>query len=187
MPIQFRCESCSQAIEVDDDGAGQWVACPFCSQTSLAPASSDPNIQFDVPVAPPQGGPGPEVVGFDAAPFVAAEPRRCVLGWIALACLGACFLCMCVLMSIVLPAMANLGPNPDPVAIQKAVMAKQMESPLAIVAGFLSSLTPIAGLALAIVSLVRRESPRWPAIVAISLSAVMVLLMCLGLMVQVMA
>ncbi len=184
MSIQFRCESCSQPIEVDDDGAGQWVACPFCGQTSRAPMTSDAGIQVDVPVAAPQVGLGQG--GFATAPMPtpAVETRRCVLGWIALACLGVCMLSLCVLMSVVVPVVADLGANADPATIQKAVVEKQLASLWATLAGFLCSLTPAAGLTLAIISLARRESPRWPAITALAISAFMAVIVCFGVLAQ---
>jgi len=181
MPIQFRCESCSQPIEVDDEGAGQWVACPFCSQTSRAPASSDPDIHFNVPVAPPQGGFEDDAVGNDGVPPTAvAETRRCKLGWIALACLGVCLLSLCVLMPVVFSALSGLGVNPDPAAVQKVTMNLQTTHPWTVVPNCLGTVMPVVALAMAIGSLARRESPRWPAIVALSVSAVMVVLVCLG-------
>lgn len=180
MPIQFCCESCNQPIEVDDDGAGQWVACPFCSQTRRAPTTSDVSLRVDVPVATPQGGFEQDAAGGGHVPAPEAGRRRCTLGWIALACLGVGVLSTCVQMPLVFSAQKTVGAHGDFQEIQKAVLNEQMAHLWAIAAGFVGTLTPMAALTLAIVSLVRRESPRWPAVATLVVSAGMVLLVCLG-------
>jgi DNA-directed RNA polymerase subunit RPC12/RpoP len=40
MSIQFRCTSCQQPIEVDDEHAGQHAACPYCRTVITVPAQS---------------------------------------------------------------------------------------------------------------------------------------------------
>lgn len=40
MAVQFSCPACRQPIEVDDDWAGQHVACPFCQRVVTAPTQS---------------------------------------------------------------------------------------------------------------------------------------------------
>ncbi len=40
MVVQFSCPGCQQPVEVDDDWAGQHVACPFCQRVVTAPTES---------------------------------------------------------------------------------------------------------------------------------------------------
>lgn len=41
MAIQFRCPSCRQPIEVDDEFRGQPAACPYCRRVVTVPAESE--------------------------------------------------------------------------------------------------------------------------------------------------
>ncbi len=50
MAIQFNCPGCRQPVEVDDEWAGQHVACPFCQRVVTAPAESTITaLQDDLP------------------------------------------------------------------------------------------------------------------------------------------
>jgi len=52
MAIRFPCPSCEQPIEVDDDWGNQSVACPYCRRVVNAPAAST-WPPHDIPVAAP--------------------------------------------------------------------------------------------------------------------------------------
>ena len=52
--ITYTCNRCHRALEVDDELAGQKVACPHCGEVSEAPAASRPGAG-SVPVARPAG------------------------------------------------------------------------------------------------------------------------------------
>jgi len=45
MPIQFKCPSCSQPIEVDDDHAQTQVICYYCSNVITVPDASTLTVQ----------------------------------------------------------------------------------------------------------------------------------------------
>jgi len=51
MSIRFRCPSCSQPIEIDDDWGSKLVACPFCRNTVTAPVESTLSVEQSVPMA----------------------------------------------------------------------------------------------------------------------------------------
>lgn len=53
MAIRFRCVSCSEPIEVDDEWSTRLVACPYCRRTMTAPAESLLADFADIPVARP--------------------------------------------------------------------------------------------------------------------------------------
>jgi hypothetical protein len=72
--IQFTCESCQQAIEVDDDQGNRLVSCPFCQQTVRAPLES--TLPGAVPPARPAAEappPGPAPAEYIPAPPPATE------------------------------------------------------------------------------------------------------------------
>jgi hypothetical protein len=74
MAIQFNCPGCRQPVEVDDEWAGQHVACPFCQRVVTAPAASTINaLQDDLPPTARRLSPtGP---GGTIATGAAAPPR----------------------------------------------------------------------------------------------------------------
>jgi hypothetical protein len=53
MSIRFACPSCQQPLEIDDQWAGQSVACPYCNSVVVAPASSTWQAGQQIPVASP--------------------------------------------------------------------------------------------------------------------------------------
>jgi endogenous inhibitor of DNA gyrase (YacG/DUF329 family) len=79
MSIQFHCPSCAQAIEVDDDVAGQSAACPYCGKVVTVPTQST----YQPPVsARPLSAPGaarPE--GDQVRPEGGAPANSGTAGW----------------------------------------------------------------------------------------------------------
>jgi len=60
MAIRFRCDGCSNAIEVDDLYAGQEAICPYCQKILHVPAASTLAVAAPAgagPVAPPPPDP----------------------------------------------------------------------------------------------------------------------------------
>ncbi len=53
MAIRFRCGSCAQPIEIDDEWATKTVACPYCRKTITAPAESTLTELDAIPTATP--------------------------------------------------------------------------------------------------------------------------------------
>jgi hypothetical protein len=51
MAIRFQCSGCSQPIEVDDEWAQKFVACPYCRRTITAPAESTLPDPSQIPTA----------------------------------------------------------------------------------------------------------------------------------------
>ena len=74
MAIQFNCPGCRQPVEVDDEWAGQHVACPFCQRVVTAPSESTINtLQHGLP---PTGRKlSPMTAGGAIATDAAATPR----------------------------------------------------------------------------------------------------------------
>src|SRR5580765_4777196 len=68
MPIRFVCPSCQQPLEIDDQWAGQSVACPYCNRVVTAPATSTWTGGQQVPVASPARS------AFDPPPPPAGSP-----------------------------------------------------------------------------------------------------------------
>src|SRR5512138_3207750 len=98
MAIRFACPSCRQPIEVDDNWAGQSVACPYCRNVVTAPSSSTwPGAE--VPMANPAGGafaapPPPRDAVWQAAPYSSERPS--VLGGWALVAAAATVALGCI-------------------------------------------------------------------------------------------
>jgi len=53
MAVRFVCPSCQQPLEIDEQWAGQSVACPYCNRVVTAPAASTWPLNDQVPVASP--------------------------------------------------------------------------------------------------------------------------------------
>src|SRR5687768_10334479 len=53
MIIRFQCPSCRQPLEIDQQWAGQSVACPYCKRVVSAPSSSTWHDQTEIPTARP--------------------------------------------------------------------------------------------------------------------------------------
>ena len=83
MPIQFRCSSCNKPVEIDDEWAGQSVACPFCGGENLAPHETDlvwdqQDLAGSELHRPPSGAPPDALPG--SPPQPADTPRPDVFG-----------------------------------------------------------------------------------------------------------
>ncbi len=171
MVIQFRCTSCGQPIEVDDDMAGKAVTCPYCSKTATTPAETDMTVSPD---APPAGLPGTEG-SMPYAVLPATKPSR--LPWLALGCvvLSVLFIVYAAIVGKTLTEGLNTQPKtPEEVEVFKKAIEQRMNArPGLLIASILGSCAfPVLGVILAIVALVKRSRPRWPAITALCLLGV---------------
>jgi hypothetical protein len=180
------------------------VACPYCRQTVTAPATStyQPDVRTPVatPIPPPvesEVEPGP--AGLD--PLATPVPHwpagnACAVWALVLSCLAlAVFIATNVIMAVVV--IDRIGPSPTPEEQQAAVADLQKEwmeqvqagkFPPELVAMGLSMIAMflawIAGIVLGIVAL-QRPARRGMAIASLVISAVMPLLMCLGVVLQI--
>lgn len=170
MAIQFFCSACGQAIEVDDSAAGVAVTCPYCRKVVVAPA------QTDLSKPPVVSGPEPALV--DLQP----PPRRSVLGWIALACIAISLVCGLYASARIQGLAKDLDlANTPRETQQKMVNERLMENPsLLLLAVGSVCLLPAVGVVCAIIALVIRAKPSWPAITALSLLAGAIILSCAG-------
>lgn len=121
----------------------------------------------------------PEPVGGHAAPALASVPvgeervRGNVYSWIALGCVALAMVCTIAGAYMMVPFAERISRAGDPA--EQTRIVEEMQEELGQRPGTLASLTfgwcvfPLAGLAFAIVALVRRSRPRWPAIVALCL------------------
>lgn len=194
MAIQFFCPSCGQPIEVDDEMANQPVACPYCRATATTPAATDPSVKSSAPQAGEgdiAGLPSAEIAGTPGgSPLLQEkEPPRSKLGWIALAC--ACLAIACIYLtgdgfSPITQFVQDLDPNISDEEKSSLIEAETtkliQEHPWLIIVGILGVCAlPVACIVFAIIALVKKARPRWPAIVALVLPPVLlVLLMCVG-------
>lgn len=175
MAIQFFCTSCRQPIEIDDEFAKQAVTCPYCRKVVTAPAASEGGLSTAATVArPPESrfqGPGglPHKPPMPPMPTVRGGNTP---GWIALGCMSASLVLLAIacggVVSFSGKIVNEIGPNPTMEQQQEYTM-KEMQNwrrPLSIL-GVISFLVAFVGIPAAIVSLVQRREPRWPAIVSL--------------------
>jgi hypothetical protein len=191
MAIQFPCGQCGKLIEVDDDQAGQAATCPYCLKAISVPRTSVLPTAAALETEGPAAGPSPAVLGYSTqAPAVRSKAR--FFGWIALAAVllaGACMVySIAVGYSIAQGLNMQQVKTPDDMAqFKKEVQARMQARPDAIVAGFAGAcVLPLVGVVCAIIALVARAQPRWPAIVALCLIGLLVILVCGGMLVQAM-
>jgi hypothetical protein len=193
MPIQFFCAACRQPIEVDDVLAGRPVTCPYCGKVVTAPLSTDAGVRPLAEAAPPaEAGPTapPVDTGGWTAPIDAPPPLPPAsggkLGWIALIlAVGFVFSLAAFLLSTAATAAKELPPNPTREEITRFFEKRIEENPrLQALSVATICVVPILGICLAIAALVRRSTPRWPAITALALISSFYLLICLSAVLQ---
>ncbi len=183
MPIRFACPSCRQPIEIDDQWAGQSVACPYCRNVVSAPTTSTWQTP-EIPMARGAGGafappPPPRDAGYSAPPATSSAGWALTLAIVSavLAFVGG--MVWAVTVSSVI--MDRLGPNASQAEItreyQQMLLNKTLpQSPFTSMAAIVGLLCAIGGLILGLRSLARREPRRGVAIAAVAVSVVF--LMC---------
>lgn len=202
MAIRFACPSCGQPIEIDDEWAGQSVACPYCRRVVAAPRESSwpPG---NVPVAVPAGAvsspsarsalggitPPPPPAGVaPSRPYAGDYPRPqgaglSSAGWallLALFCGALSIFGWMIWFSPVMNATiekAGTKATPDELSrtMQEIIMSRKV--PVSRGAGWMAGtglLCGIAALALAARSMIRQEGKPIMAIAACLLAALFV-------------
>lgn len=176
MAIQYRCESCAEPIEVDDELAGQTARCPYCGSAGTIPAHSTYAPGAAVVARPARWEEREEATSetFQRTPSVppATQRRARTLGTYALVTTLLGLLCLGVAMVRSLMLLARLGLlEGEPAEAQKALA--ETFDPVIVVAQFAMALLLLAGFVLSIVSLAQSRRGNWTALTA--------LLLCLGL------
>ncbi len=186
MAIQFNCPGCQQPVEVDDEWAGEHVACPFCQRVVTAPAESTITaLQDDLPpTARRLSSPGP---GGMVATEATALPRFNRLAAVGFGLsLAAIFLL--ILSGILLQFIVDeLGPSPS-IQEQQEKMAELMGDPetagrFMLGAGSLclSFVCWLAGVIISAIAAARKDLPgRRLALAGIACSVLCLLLFCSG-------
>jgi len=168
MAIQFRCTSCGQPIEVDDDMAGKAVTCPYCSKVATTPAETDMSVRAD---APPAGMPGAE----GSPPYaVSPPPKPSILPWLALGCVALSVLLIIYTAIGVASLTEDLNmlskTQEEAEVLEKTIEERMRTRPDLSITSILGICAlPVLGVILAIVALVKRSRPRWPSITALCL------------------
>jgi hypothetical protein len=187
MAIQFLCSACGQPIEVDDNMANLTVTCPYCRKVVLTPTQSNLSARPDVtPPGAVPGTPPDTATPFSSVPPVPTQPPgRGVLGYLALV-LMVIAVVSGVLFSISWASVTQgIDPNMKPEELNKLLVERMQQMPRHQLAGFYGSclctlVTPIVALVLAIIALVKRSRPRWPAITALCVFGAGIVVSCAG-------
>ncbi|NLX14636.1 MAG: hypothetical protein GXY44_13425 [Phycisphaerales bacterium] len=181
MAIQFQCPACRQPIEIEEQWAGQPVACPYCQRVVTAPTQSSwPGEQ--IPTASPtshasdSAHPHPSAVSA-TDPFSSLPPASSAKGiWAFILACTATVLCILAYVSFSVNMAAaivqTVGPNATPQEQQEAMTKVMTEgkiphSPLASASVIVGTASGLGSLALALLALVRREGGRGLAIAAL--------------------
>lgn len=185
MAIQFFCVACRQPIEVDDEFANQTVTCPYCRKVVTAPAASEGVMLNNPPVASPSETGGIPVT----MPYALPQPRGTnIWSWISLGCVSFSLVVLAILLGLFASLAKGLGTNPTPQEMSKFFAEEISKRPGIQALGTAGiCLTPILGVVAGIVALVRRTPPRWPAITALAVSGLFILLLCLNFVFSAMA
>lgn len=190
MAIQFHCTQCGEAIEVDDHLAGQMVTCPYCRKAVTATVMASVPPPVSVPAAAavdagPSTSPPSVSETLEYAAVFTPLPKKAVTGWISLVLMVLGIFCM-IQMFIVSRQLTQGMPKPkteqEMIEMQKSVIAKIEKKPALFIMAGGTCFLPVTSLILSIVSLVRRERPRWPGLFPLILLGVCMLLMCGGVL-----
>ncbi|OWY71772.1 hypothetical protein B7486_08895 [cyanobacterium TDX16] len=182
MAIQFLCAACGQPIEVDDEMANQAVTCPYCRKVVTAPLVSEHQTLQDPAAARPTAAPS----GHAHHPPVPVTSGTNILSWLSLGCISGSLICFAVFVGFVLSVAKDHDIQQMPQAEFNKILQEEMIARTGVqFAGILGfCVFPVLGIVLAIIALVKRTPPKWPAITTLSLSGLILLLMCFGFMVQ---
>jgi hypothetical protein len=197
MAIQFQCPGCSQPIEVDAEHGGSVAACPYCQQVVNVPHESTYR-PAEVPPAraaeflPPGGPPGaygatlPPPGGLHVGPVV--DPRSRTARRVGIFALLAIVATLVLFVTLVIMTVSTFGGRSDALTpeAQLEILQKMQENPvwMALIGALYVSL--LAGLVLAIISVAISRRGNWPGIAALASTGMLMLLLCAGLVYQLM-
>lgn len=189
MPIQFFCPACRQPIEVDDEVANQTVTCPYCQKVVMAPPRSDPTIRHSAPDARLPEPVGPIPPGIERlAPPAGPPTGPNKLAWASLLCVIVCvisWVCLnVVILKMIGPVTQPLTPQDAQKRLSEATSAHPALTILLVISFVGGCVVPLAGIGLAIAALFSKRSPRWPAIVALCILGVLLVIACLNVVGQ---
>ena len=182
MAIQFMCAACGQPIEVDDEMANQAVTCPYCRKVVTAPLVSEHQTLGDPAPARPTGA----TSGPAQPPPVYAAAGSNIMSWLSLGCISGSLICLAIFVGFVF----SIAKDYDIQKMQQAEFNKVLQEQLIERTGVQFSallglcVLPPLGIVFAIIALVKRTPPKWPAITSLSISGLILLLMCFGMMMQ---
>ncbi len=186
MAIQFNCPGCRQPVEVDDEWAGEHVACPFCQRVVTAPTESTiTTLQHDLPPTARRLSPlGP---GGMVAAGAATPPRYNRMATVGFGFSLAAILLMILGTILLKPILDQLDPNRTIEEQQKKMMelANDPEFAGRILLGVgslgLSFVCWLAGLIFSAIAATRKDlAGRRLAIAGIGCSVLCLLLFCSG-------
>lgn len=159
MALSFTCDHCNRPLEVDDEAAGQFADCPHCRRVVPVPRQSQSPPHYNAvamnPARPPIESTGPRTI--------ASGPPAPHFGMAALASVVIAQLCICMLFFVGLSDAQEIQATDgvEIVAIERGLLW-----PLLYYGAVGGCTTAVFT---AIVSLSRKEKPRWMAITALSL------------------
>jgi hypothetical protein len=178
MAIQFFCVACRQPIEVDDVMANQTVTCPYCRKVVTAPAATDATFRDNPPIArTPETVAGPPPLPY--AVEMPSGPNR--WSWASLVCISITMICLAIYIGVIYNIARSLPKDANPQQTNKLLMQEMQARPgLQIILTTGLCVTPVIAVICGIVALVKKTPPRWPAIAALSVCGLFILLMCAG-------
>jgi hypothetical protein len=178
MAIRFTCQSCQQPIEVDDQWAGQSVACPYCEKVITAPREST-LPDHDIPEATPAGSglrPPPPPPGQTSYASQDATGSGKKAQWALLLSSTSAVLCVLAwffLMAVVMEkAMDIAGEDADAEQLNKVIQEMSVEQNMPVptstkAMAVIGTLCGLGGIILAIQALVQSTSRKGMAITAL--------------------
>jgi endogenous inhibitor of DNA gyrase (YacG/DUF329 family) len=198
MAIQFQCPGCSQPIEVDAEHAGSVAACPYCQQVVNVPHESTYRPAEVPPARPAAFSPGGNPPGVYGAPLPppgglhvgpVVDPRSRTARRVGILALLAIAAALVLFMTVAIMAASAFGSRPDALTpeAQREILEQMQENPVWMVLIGALYVSLLAGLVLAIISVAISRRGNWPGIAALVSSGMLMLLLCAGLVFQLMA
>lgn len=207
MPIQFKCPSCSQPIEVDDDHAQTQVICYYCSNVITVPDASTLTAQdIKAGASRPLDQSGPvftHISQQDDAPALQqvsqqeqsgdvqkpppdAGPEQRTLAIVSISCgLGCLAIFMIMILAIMLSILAELQEYPDlNIEQQQKLLIQKTEEKMgtpAMAAGSIAALLlAISGSGCGLAAIIRKTGARRWAWVGFLISTAFLFCQCAG-------
>lgn len=188
MAIQFRCPSCSQPIEVDDEFALRSAQCPYCRSVVAVPAVS--SLEFGAPVTArpvPNADPGPLpraegtlAPALPPIPTSRADARHASARWygnLSLVATGLTLALIVLAMIRIVVVMAQGGL--DPAASTQEETLRRVGSDALVQAASLGMLFfALVGFVLAVTSVVQARAGNWRGFVSLAICGGLLICNC---------